>query len=499
MMRAALLLIIAGLAGCATPGLQPYRASPMADHLQRADAVGDCARLFLAIDRQVVSADARDAQSTVVSGFPYLRIDRSGVALRPSAEQDTSWQAWRRLLADTDHQARGHELRNSAATVSPAAIDACRQLLLAADDDAHARGLLASAAHVPDDYSVAMRALGLYPLTRLAFASGVADWQRDTIATFGLPIEELPLRGQLRRFAPAADAAHDVARVLADRSAGTREAASVLGLPAPPSLAGLIERHAPLIEIDESGPYDRMGPLSIAGEGRPARLDASAGPVVYVRVAHALLAGVWRTQLVYTFWFSERPRKGVVDLLAGDLDALIWRVTLDDDGGALAYDTIHACGCYHMFFATPRVQPREGLPPGQGRLDEGLFMPQPPLREAADGERIALRIESGTHYLQRVTLRGPSDLAHGSTSPYVLRDEDELRSLPVTGAAGLTRSAYAPSGMIPGTQRLERWLFWPMGIASAGQLRQWGRQATAFVGRRHFDDPHLLERYFGVK
>jgi hypothetical protein len=27
-------------------------------------------------------------------------------------------------------------------------------------------------------------------------------------------------------------------------------------------------------------------------------------------------------------------------------------------------------------------------------------------------------------------------------------------------------------------------------------MRQWGRHATAFVGRRHFDDPDLLERYF---
>jgi hypothetical protein len=50
--------------------------------------------------------------------------------------------------------------------------------------------------------------------------------------------------------------------------------------------------------------------------------------------------------------------------------------------------------------------------------------------------------------------------------------------------------------MIPGTQRPERFFFWPMGIASAGQMRQWGRHATAFVGRRHFDDPYLLDRYF---
>jgi hypothetical protein len=35
-----------------------------------------------------------------------------------------------------------------------------------------------------------------------------------------------------------------------------------------------------------------------------------------------------------------------------------------------------------------------------------------------------------------------------------------------------------------------------MGIASAGAMRQWGHHATAFVGRRHFDDADLLARRF---
>jgi hypothetical protein len=34
-----------------------------------------------------------------------------------------------------------------------------------------------------------------------------------------------------------------------------------------------------------------------------------------------------------------------------------------------------------------------------------------------------------------------------------------------------------------------------MVIASSGQMRQWGRYATAFLGRRHCGDPTLIERY----
>jgi hypothetical protein len=27
-------------------------------------------------------------------------------------------------------------------------------------------------------------------------------------------------------------------------------------------------------------------------------------------------------------------------------------------------------------------------------------------------------------------------------------------------------------------------------------MRQWGHHPTAFVGRRHFDDPYLIDRLF---
>ena len=58
------------------------------------------------------------------------------------------------------------------------------------------------------------------------------------------------------------------------------------------------------------------------------------------------------------------------------------------------------------------------------------------------------------------------------------------------------RDLYDETGLVPGTERAERWLLWPMGIDSAGAMRQWGTHATAFVGRRHFDDQDLFDRAF---
>lgn len=492
-------LLVVALAGCATLPADPYAVAPIAQHLQRDDAVGACARLLREADREVTAARSRDTQDRPVPGFPYLRVDRTAVALRPAVDDAARWPAWRTRLAHADRQARQRELRNAGAAAAPAALDACRDTLLAHDDDPPARGALAAAAQVPDDYSTALRALGLYPLTRLAFAAGIARWQQQTVEAFATPLAQLPLRGGLRLYAPADDPAQVLAASSARWSAApdmSAPAHDALGLPQPASLPLLLQRHAPLIEVDEAGPFDRIGPLAIAGPGQPARVDPDAAPVVYARVGHAWLGGAWRTQLIYTFWFPQRPSEGPFDLLAGDLDALIWRVTLDDRGHALAYDTIHACGCYHLFFATARVQPRPGRPDGQGQFDEGLFIPQPPLADLGAGERIALRVQSGSHYLQRVSVRAQPPAADDALRRYALRDENDLRSLPVAGQPAVTRSAYDEGGMIPGTQRLERFFFWPMGIASAGQMRQWGRHATAFVGRRHFDDPHLLDRYF---
>ena len=66
------------------------------------------------------------------------------------------------------------------------------------------------------------------------------------------------------------------------------------------------------------------------------------------------------------------------------------------------------------------------------------------------------------------------------------------------GLHGQRRSLFDPDGVVRGTERAERFLFWPMGIANAGAMRQWGRHATAFIGRRHFDDADLIERRFDL-
>ena len=469
-------IVLLALVGCAS--VDPYASPPMAQNLQREDDVGYCARLFADIDRRVDTLGVRDAEAHRVNGFPYLRVDRFSAALVQRMTGAAQEQAWFARLQQLDERARATELANAALSVDD--LQRCRSLLDAAD--AAAIKELHTSAKVPDNYNIGMRALGIYPLTRLPFAAGIARWQADTRSAFATPIEVLPMHGRLQRYGPPQSASKPVPPSTLDP----------LGVPvfSAAEAAALFARHAPVLEIDAAGGFDRIGALTLDAEDRVS-VDAAA-PVMYTRLAYTLLGGLIHPQLVYTFWFSERPRSpgSTFDLLAGKLDGVVWRVTLSFDGNALVYDSMHACGCYHLFFPTEKVVARE-LPT---TLDETLFVPQT-VPAARSGEKIMLRIESGSHYLQRVLMTSEAQLAN--VVVYQLQDERTLTTL--ARRDGGTRSAYGPDGFIAGSERAERWFFWPMGIESAGQMRQWGHHATAFVGRRHFDDPLLFDAYFEVR
>jgi hypothetical protein len=488
-MTARLLLACAALvlAGCAS--FDPYRSGPIAAHLQRADAVGDCARLFHRVDQAIDAAGARDVQAHQIAGFPYLRVDRLTARLAPPANDGDAERAWRDRLASLDREARQIETANAgAATSAPDAyaLDGCRDRLAEADRVAPG---LAAVAKVDDDYSLALRTLGLYPLTKFAFASGIRKWHEETAELHAVPLAKLPRLGEAVRYAPRPPL------LLASGDTPSPPAVDTLGVPrlSPALIEALLARHAPAIEVDTVDGDDRLGQLSWGDGGRQVVVDTTR-PVVYARIAYTRLAGRIVPQLVYTFWFPARPPQSRLDLLSGSLDGLVWRVTLGADLQPLVYDTIHPCGCYHLFYPTARVRDRPGPIEGVGPYDEGLFVPQR-VDAPGDGERQLIYLAARTHYVRRV-----ANVADGAPAAvaYALRDDNELRALPWPNESAPrgSRSVYGSDALIAGSERGERFFFWPMGIDSPGQMRQWGHHATAFVGRRHFDDPDLFDRYF---
>ena len=293
----------------------------------------------------------------------------------------------------------------------------------------------------------------------------------------------LHVSGHLFRYAPPTAGPPDVAGA---ETLVAQAPADPLGIPQLDSEKRnrLLLAFAPIWEIDDTGDYDRPGTPIWKGT-RPA-VDTGQ-PRVYTLVSHTRFQGEILLQLNYVIWFAERPRQGVFDIFSGRLDGLIWRVTLDRHGTPLVYDTIHNCGCYHMFFPGPRLTARQS----ETFFNEPLLIPQQKTAPAGN-RRLVIRVATGTHYIDRVYTGRES--AATATVSYALAGYDALRSLPA-GKHG-HRSLFGPDGLVPGTERGERWLLWPTGVAAPGAMRQWGNHATAFFGRRHFDDPDLLERLF---
>lgn len=473
-------------AGCATFEGQfaAHLASPSAE-------VRECAGWYRALDEQVEAAGVRDAQYARVSGFPYLRVDRflasSGGKV---GDREAAWQAFVERLRSLDLESRRHEIDNLPREQFFTRADALRRTRecgarLAAVDlvNPRARAELLAAARVPDEYSSAQRLVGLYALTRIPFASGVRRWQDEVRASF----REAPAPpGAARvRFAPPAGKIPPRSTVLGLLA---RAQFDPLGQPvlSEREFELIAAAYAPSFDIAIAGDYDRFGALRWRREGVVPEVDA-AEPVVYVQPAYTRYGERVLLQVVYTLWFPERPPRGAVDLLAGRLDGLVWRVTLAPDGEPLLYDSMHPCGCYHQFFPTPRARPL----PAPDALEEWAFVPQS-LPGVHDDEHPVVSIASATHYIERVAVaRGAASLVRYAFRPY-----DELRSL--GRLDGGRRSAFGADGLIAGSERAERFLYWPMGIPSAGAMRQWGRHATAFVGRRHFDDADLIERRFAL-
>jgi hypothetical protein len=485
-----MLSLLAGIAGCAAVPRGPLPAGD--------DAAEACRALFERVDAEVRLARVRDGAAAPIDGFPWLRTSRVLASFREEAVAPDQFDAWIAHLAALDEEGRGYEFKNLGADarrrlhadwqeaagrhglepVPPTAIATCRQLL---NDrlrtDRKARRKLRAAALVPDDYVLWQRVLGLYPLASIIARSRILVLHAELGERFvdGVPDSALTVHHAVPspgiRRSPAA-----VARTL------PRDA---LGIPLPDEAAraALMGAHAPLWAIETLREADLPGALVFEpGSGLLRPVVDVDEPLEYRWLSWTRFAGNVLLQLNYALWFPERPPAARIDIAAGHLDSVIWRVTLDVDGGVLAYDSIHSCGCYYTLFPGDGWQ---AATPGSD--EEPLFAPRPaPL--PGEGERVLVGLESGTHYIVEVAAREPP----AGVRPLAAAAMPELRSL--TAPQGRQASVYRPDGLIPASRRPERFLLWPLGVPSAGAMRQPGRQPSAFVGRRHFDDARLLEQ-----
>ena len=445
------------------------------------------------MDKVIAQADVRDAQETIVKGFRYLRADRFLASLVSEADTRERFEFLLTQMIELDRRAREIELNNLpavrkaaldriASDVAPnqatlaAALQNCSQILRAVDT-AHSDAIKKEI-YVPARYSLMRRLFGLYPITAIPFSRGIRKFQAEMTQTYAKHLSDIVDKANVSIYATPPASTIDVAKILSDASENPLR----IPLPSAEQLAQLFTQFAPNFAVDSKGEFDRPGAVMLGEDGR-SRIDPDAVKI-YTLASHTQFNGQTLLQLNYTIWFSERPKKDTFDMLSGALDGVMWRVTLAPNGEPLLYDTIHPCGCYHLFFPTDRLKARARHP----SLQEYAYVPQAAPR-LGPGERPTIWIESATHYVVRVTneISAPS-------APYELADYDQLRSIAKND--GTRQSLFHSDGLVKGSERGEGVFFWPMGIASAGAMRQWGHHATAFVGMRHFDDADLIEKAF---
>jgi hypothetical protein len=464
--------------------------------------VQTCTSFISDTEASIRTANVIDAEASRIPDYPYLRTNRFLSSFRHEQLYRQSFDlwvdhllalgldGWRVELANLTHPTSNelaklaYQINHSGMSVYEA-LQYCSNILIVARlDDADERENLKSKATTPDEYNTWQRLIGLYPITAMIFRSGINRWHKETRRIYELPLNKLPVSGNLIQYTPPLESAQltslQVAKII------SRSSSNVLAIPEPvdEDKMKLFDSFAPIFEIDIVSDDDQIGSVAWDNNGR-AEINVHS-PKVYRHVSYTRMNNNILLQLNYTIWFPSRPKTSTFDLLGGHLDGITWRVTLLPNGEPWLYDTMHNCGCYYLVFPTKNAS----ILKSARTTDEPVLVPQGPL-DFQSSLRPILRITHGSHYIERIYFES---FPVAQAINYQYANSRELRSLKLDN--GNYRSLFGQDGIIKSSQRNERYLFWPMGIPSPGAMRQWGHHAIAFVGRRHFDDARLFEKHF---
>jgi hypothetical protein len=474
-------LLSLSIAGCGT-----LSATRVPWEAERPDG---CRALFERLDAVVLEKGVHDAADAPIPGFPYLRANRFVASLAGGLSEPAAKTEWVQWMRELDLAARGKEIANLpddavrtlAASRNEIAgrVEACSAALYDADrvrPDFYE--VLGARVAVPDEYSSALRLAGLYPLVTIPEYKITERVRERFRAWYEMPYEKLPVEGTLRVYNPPKGIGRDAREVIA---ASRR---NPLGIPwlSAGEARELALRYAPVIIQDEAAPYDRVGRIVWKADG----LTVDGGrPAVYYYLSHARVKGEPVLQINYSFWYPARAGSRAPAIEHGRLDGLTLRLSFDTQGRLFMIDLMNNCGCYHVFI------------PARDRVARTIrryyqndpFAPQG-LPEIAAGQSPAVRILSGWHQVQRLLpLAPPPD-----GIPYELLPYEMLESL-ARGDGG-SSSVFDAEGIAKGSERVERFIFFPTGIPSIGSMRQRGHHAITLSGRTHFDEPGLFEHYF---
>jgi hypothetical protein len=458
-----------------------------------------CQEFFERLDEKVREAGVRDASAFSVPGFPYLRTSRFLSALKEKLQDEQERMTWVRWMQDLDLRSRKKEISNlpdemvrSLTSKDPpdreslyGQVESCSSELLNHDQSrSDFYTSLLPLVEVPDEYSLVLRTAGLYPLIALPVAVVTENSREKIRRRFDTDLKDLPVDGSLKAFVPGEE--QSPSRETVQEMIGeSRE--NPLRIPLPDAIRKkeLVEAFAPIFIQDMVASYDRPG--EVRWENHRIEVNPEK-PTVYYYFSHALLSGEPILQINYAVWYSERAGDQPPSIEKGHLDGLTVRISLDDQGRFFMAEAMNNCGCYHLF-APDRERVNRIL---SRPLMFDAMVPQW-LPEITIGERLGIRINSGWHQVQRLN----SVKEVPDSVPYELVPYEVLETLPRED--GRTESIFNEHGIAKGSERVERFILFSMGIPSVGSMRQRGHHAIELIGRAHFDDPYLFDQNFVFK
>ena len=460
-------------------------------HTGQSGEVGSCADFFALLDKRIEEAEILDPGVFRVKDYPYLRVNRFIASFREEVDKKAAFAEWVDRMQTMDQGARKFEIANLSQSEVTSLdsvhgklglyrkVEICGDNLKAVDfQNFENQKKLQNSVSVPDDYIPFRRVLGLYPLTSLFVSHGVSKWHVEAHKTFSV---ERPVGWQTIRYFPAQP--FNMSPTGQIVKPNKRDA---LGIPIYSSeeRKTLFRIWAPVWEIQIQGDYDRIG-APIWTDSGVLKVDTDQ-PLTYTLLSFTRFGKEILTQLNYIIWFPSRPKEGALDIYGGLFDGLNYRVTLDNNGKAILYETIHNCGCYYKAYPTDRLQVLKKI----DYAEPPLILEVPDINFSKNFMTVAM--ESRTHYVQH--LYPSTRESQASKTVYSLADYNQLRSLPYS--KDKRKSMFNQNSIVPESKRLERFILWTTGVLSPGAMRQWGRHAVAFVGKRNFDDPFFMDKMF---
>jgi hypothetical protein len=481
------------LLGCA-----PFLAKPTPLSFEKPE---QCRDFLNRLDEVVEEAGVKDASNVPIPGFPYLRTNRFITSLKKDLKDDGQKGEWLLWMQQLDLLSRKKELSNlpDKAILSLdfedgrkadrewlyAQVKSCSSKLLSHEQvRSDFYSTLFPLVHVPGEYSCLRRTVGLYPLVAIPVAVLTERSIKKIRKRFDTDLKDLPIDGQLRTFIPEKRASlseKEVREILGESKK------NLMGVPLPNNdqEEKLVWSFAPVFIQDVAAAYDRLGQVVWKGDRVDIDLEK---PTVYYYTSQAFLRGEPILQINYVIWYSERAGERSPSIELGHLDGLTVRVSLDGEGKVFMVDVVSDCGCYHFFSPDKaRVERIQSRP-----LSFEPIVPEW-LPAIPSEERLGIRVNSGWHQVQRLMAvkEFPDPI------PYALVRYDVLEAL--ARENGRAESIFSSKGIVKGSERVERFILFSMGIPSVGSMRQRGHHAIELIGKDYFDNPYLFDENFVFK